>query len=135
MNGEEANPQAMLKIYVDLSNSERQAIWARTAAMLVANSFIINVIRIDPTKSETCVNLLFSLAGILICAAWTLMTWEGWNVFERYAQDAKALKIPSNPLASHLDPRSKDWIFLSIMSVICIFAFMYLVLFVRVLAQ
>lgn len=39
---------AALKLYVDLANSERQAIWARTAAMLVGNSFIINAINSEP---------------------------------------------------------------------------------------
>jgi hypothetical protein len=32
------DPQTILKIYVDLLNSERQAIWARNGAMLIGNS-------------------------------------------------------------------------------------------------
>src|SRR4051812_33523823 len=71
--------EATLKLYVDLINSERQAIWARNAAMLVGNSFIINAIKSELARSEPGLNLLFSLAGIAICGLWAIMTWAGWT--------------------------------------------------------
>jgi hypothetical protein len=62
----------VLKLYVDLVNSERQAIWARYAAMVVGNSLIFNAISsaVNPggRTSET-VKLPYNAAGILLCGA------------------------------------------------------------------
>ena len=38
---------AALKFYVDLANSEKQAIWARHATMVVGNSLLINAIETE----------------------------------------------------------------------------------------
>ena len=40
---------AVLQAYIDLSNSERETIWARHNALLVANSLIIGALAISPT--------------------------------------------------------------------------------------
>ena len=39
---------AVLQAYIDLINSEREAIWARHNALLVANSLIIGALAISP---------------------------------------------------------------------------------------
>ena len=40
---------AVLQAYIDLINSERETIWARHNALLVANSLIIGALAISPT--------------------------------------------------------------------------------------
>ena len=59
---------AVLKLYVELVNSERQAIWARYATMVVGNSLIFNAIKPGVRTSET-VNLPYNAGGNLLCAA------------------------------------------------------------------
>ena len=47
-----ANPSdeiAVFQTYIDLINSERETIWARHNALLVANSLIIGALAISPT--------------------------------------------------------------------------------------
>ena len=47
-----ANPSeeiAVFQAYIDLINSERETIWARHNALLVANSLIIGALAISPT--------------------------------------------------------------------------------------
>jgi len=39
----------LFQAYVDLINSERETIWARHNALLVANSLIVGAIAISPT--------------------------------------------------------------------------------------
>jgi hypothetical protein len=125
-----SDAMATLKMYVDLANSERQAIWARNAAMLVGNSFIINAIKSEPAKSEAGLNLFFSVAGIAICILWAIMTWEGWTWFYKSIVDARKLPIVPqlNPFASYgknFPDRHADTIFKCTMTVIVIFSAMY----------
>jgi len=56
---------AALKSYVDLANSEKQAIWARHATMVVGNSLLINAVR-DPQLSPV-LNVILSFAGLFLC--------------------------------------------------------------------
>jgi hypothetical protein len=44
---------ALFQAYVDLINSERETIWARHNALLVANSLIVGAIAISPTALWT----------------------------------------------------------------------------------
>ncbi|MGQ0446576.1 MAG: RipA family octameric membrane protein [Beijerinckiaceae bacterium] len=131
------DPMAVLKLYVDLANSERQAIWARYATMVVGNSLIFSAI-FSPIKpgvrtSET-VNLPYSAAGILLCAVgfllclvWVAMTWVGWSWYRTLITDFKKLKIPeSNPFEqSH--PRHPNIMFFCAMSVPFIFMLVYII--------
>ena len=43
----------LFQAYVDLINSERETIWARHNALLVANSLIVGAIAISPTALWT----------------------------------------------------------------------------------
>jgi hypothetical protein len=117
---------AALKLYVDLANSERQAIWARTAAMLVGNSFIINAINSEP---EDWLIPFFSVMGFILCIVWAIMTCNGWSWFYWSMRGGKNLPVPTqfNPFANltGLDVYRSDKIFLCTMAVIAIFAIMY----------
>lgn len=123
----EPDPRSTLKHYVDLTNSERQAIWARNASMLVANSFIISALRSDMAGNNS-LNIAFSGAGVVICALWAVMIWQGWGHLYFYMDRAKALPldaadIPFDPTAVG---RFNDTIFWCTVLLIGVFTVMYL---------
>ena len=63
---------AVLQAYIDLINSEREAIWARHNALLVANSLIIGALAISPAAlwQNKWAALGMISAGAIISAAW-----------------------------------------------------------------
>ncbi len=125
-----SDAMATLKLYIDLANSERAAIWSRNAAMLVGNSFIINAINSDAARASIALHLVFSFAGLIICVLWAIMTWNGWGWFYSYMRAANQLSLPleMNPFAKLANIlRRKDTIFVCTMLVIATFGMVYIV--------
>jgi hypothetical protein len=126
-----ADLMASLKLHMDLANSEKQAIWARHATMLVGNSLIVNAVRSDVAKIETATTLFLNGAGLALCIVWAIMTWNGWGWFYKSLLAGKNVPIdPSlNPFASmqNIAQRRTDSIFILAMLVVLIFASVYLV--------
>ena len=86
-----ANPSdeiAVFQAYIDLINSERETIWARHNALLVANSLIIGALAISPTAlwQDKWTPLAMIGAGLLISAAWLGITVQGWSAMKRHAE-------------------------------------------------
>jgi hypothetical protein len=128
------DPMAVLKLYVDLVNSERQAIWARYATMVVGNSLIFNAIKPGVRPSETvnlpsnATGILLCAAGILLCVVWAVMTRTGWNWYRKLITDAKKLIPESNPFVQLAQPdQHLDTMFFWAMSVPFIFMAMYII--------
>ncbi len=71
-----SNEIAVFQAYVDLINSERETIWARHNALLVANSLIVGALAISPTAlwANKWAALAMLGAGLLISIAWFLIT-------------------------------------------------------------
>ena len=71
----------MFQAYIDLINSERETIWARHNALLVANSLIVGALAISPTAlwQNEWAALAMIGAGLLISAAWLGITVQGWS--------------------------------------------------------
>src|SRR6185436_5834197 len=93
-----ANPSeeiAVFQAYVDLINSERETIWARHNALLVANSLIVGAIAISPTAlwSHRWAALGLLGAGFLITIIWLLITIHGWLVLQRHVELASAFAM------------------------------------------
>lgn len=78
---------AVFQAYIDLINSEREAIWARHNALLVANSLIIGALAISPTALWENKWAAFGMisAGAIISAAWLGITLQGWSAMKRHA--------------------------------------------------
>src|SRR4029078_979901 len=68
--------------YVDLINAERAAMWARHNTLLVANSLILSALAIAPTHKWADFTLL--AAGLLISAAWLVITRQGWAAVQMH---------------------------------------------------
>jgi hypothetical protein len=111
----------VLKLYVDLANSERQAIWTRQMTMLLGNSVIFSAIKLGKLDK------LANIAGLFLCLLWFVMTWYGWTYFYEPMNAAKQLPIASrlNPFATTPTKRHTDEIFLCAMLVVALFAVMY----------
>jgi hypothetical protein len=125
---------ATLKLHVDMANSEKQAIWARQASMVVGNSLLINAIEFE---KGSWTGSILSIAGLLLCVLWGIITSDGWKWSYKPILDAKKLPIPPelNPFSSFphkgKGDRHSDVIFKCTMAMIGLFGLIYLVLFLR----
>jgi hypothetical protein len=124
---------AVLQAYVDLINSERETIWARHNALLVANSLIIGALAISPTAlwQNEWAALGMIGAGLLISVAWLGITLEGWSAMKRHADRARVFtaahfKNLPNALDETLCDRAQTNIHHLIVVVIGVFMLMYL---------
>ena len=137
MSGEDSTSSpdeiAVLQAYVDLINSEREAIWARHNALLVANSLIIGALAISPTAlwENKWAALGMISAGAVISAAWLGITLEGWSAMKRHAELARKFaatyfKHLPNALDETLCDHAQTNIHHLILLVIGVFVLMYL---------
>jgi hypothetical protein len=85
-----ADKATLFQAYVDLVNSERETIWARHNALLVANSLIVGALAISPAAFWTSKWAPVAMlgAGLVISVAWFLITMYGWSVMRRHAEVA-----------------------------------------------
>jgi hypothetical protein len=102
-HGQEANcpryRRRLFQAYVDLINSERETIWARHNALLVANSLIVGALAISPAalwQNEWAAPSLLG-ADLLISAAWLLVPAHGWAVLHRHIEMANSFVIQNFP--------------------------------------
>ena len=124
---------AVFQAYVDLINSERETIWARHNALLVANSLIIGALAISPTAlwANKWAALAMIGAGLLISAAWLGITMQGWSAMKRHADlvatfaSARFKHLP-NALDGTLCDRAQTNIHHLVLLVIAVFMLMYL---------
>jgi hypothetical protein len=124
---------AVLQAYVDLINSERETIWARHNALLLANSLIVGALAISPTAlwQNKWAALAMIGAGLLISAAWLGITLEGWSAMKRHADVARTFasshfKHLPNALDETLCDRAQTNIHHLILLVVAVFMLMYL---------
>ena len=130
-----ANPSeeiAVFQAYVDLINSERETIWARHNALLVANSLIIGALAISPTAlwQNKWAALAMIGAGLLISVAWLGITVQGWSAMKRHADLARKFastyfKHLPNALDETLCDHAQTNIHHLILLVIGVFVLMY----------
>lgn len=124
---------AVFQTYVDLINSERETIWARHNALLVANSLIIGALAISPTAlwADEWAALGMIGAGLFISTAWLMITVLAWSAMRRHSEIAGAFasscfKHLPNPFAESVCNRAQTQIYHLILVVITVFILMYL---------
>jgi hypothetical protein len=132
---------AVFQAYTALINSERETLWERHNALLLANSLIIGALAISPSalRESKWVALAMIGAGLLISVAWVGITVEGWLAIRRHAELAGTFasacfnNLP-NPFAETICSQAYARIHHLILLVIGVFVLMYLGLgFVRLL--
>ncbi len=123
----------LFQAYVDLINSERETIWARHNALLVANSLIVGALALTPSAFGTSRWATPALigAGLLISSAWFLITLHGWSAMRRHTEIASAFtaehfKHLPNPFADVTYQRAGARIHLLALVVIGTFLVIYL---------
>jgi hypothetical protein len=81
---------AVFQAYTDLINSERETLWARHNALLLANSLIIGALAISPTAlwENKWAALAMLSAGLVISAAWIGIAVQGWRAMLRHVEVA-----------------------------------------------
>jgi hypothetical protein len=128
-----SNEIAVFQAYVDLINSERETIWARHNALLVANSLITGALAISPTAlwQNKWAALGMISAGLLISAAWLLITVLAWSAMRRHSDIAgtftsSCFKHLPNPFSESICNRAQTRIYHLILVVIAVFVLMYL---------
>jgi hypothetical protein len=130
---------AVFQAYTDLINSERETLWARHNALLLANSLIIGALAISPTElwENTWAALAMLSAGLLISAAWMGIAVQGWSSIRRHTDIAGTFASACferlcNPFAQTICNREQTRMHHLMLLVIAVFMLMYLGLgFVR----
>jgi hypothetical protein len=130
---------AVFQVYAGLINSQRETVWARHNALLLANSLIIGALAISPTElwQNKWGALAMLSAGLIISAAWVGIAVEGWSVLRRHADLASTFasdcfKHLPNPFAEIICIRAETRLHHLVLLVIAVFVLMYLGLgFVR----
>lgn len=71
---------SLFNAHVAIINSERQAIWQRYSAMIIANSIVLALASLAQLPSEQ--KVLFTLIlGLPLCSIWYFMTVSGYRLF------------------------------------------------------
>ena len=80
--------------YTSLINSERETLWARHNALLLANSLIIGALAISPAAlwESKWAALAMMSAGLLISAAWLGIAVQGWSAMRQHSEIAGNLR-------------------------------------------
>ena len=78
---------AVFQAYASLINSERETLWARHNALLLANSLIMGALAISPAAlwENKWAALAMLSAGLLISAVWASITVQAWSSIRRHA--------------------------------------------------
>ena len=114
----------LFNAHVALLNSERQTIWQRYSAMLIANSFILGFL--DRQRPAFA-----ALVGLLLCATWAMLTWSGFRLFFLEMAEMRRFVWPglapsANPITPSFAYREAgDWIYRMAWSVIALFGLAY----------
>jgi hypothetical protein len=124
---------AVFQAYVDLINSERETLWARHNALLLANSLIIGALAISPAAlwENQWAALAMLGAGLLVSAAWIGLTVLAWLALRRHAEVAgtfasSCFEHLPNPFAETICNRAQTQMHRLVLLVIGVFMLMYL---------
>ena len=124
---------AVFQAYVDLINSERETLWARHNALLLANSLIIGALAISPTAlwERKWAALAMLAAGLVISAAWAGLSVLAWGSIKRHAELAGSFAstcfshLP-NPFTEAISHRAQARMHQLVLLVIAVFILVYL---------
>ena len=124
---------AAFQAYTSLINSERETLWARHNALLLANSLIIGALAISPAAlwENKWAALAMLSAGLLISAAWLGIAVQGWSAMRQHSEIAgtfapDCFKHRPNPFAETICNRAQTRMHHLVLLVIAVFVFVYL---------
>src|SRR5262249_55867404 len=113
-----------------LIHTEIEAIWNRQMSMLIGNTVIIGAIKLGGNEASPELNKAMALAGLVLCVAWGIMNYQGWDFSHTLLADAqKAAKLAElkvNPYSNFPTTFGAEIIFYCAMSVVVVFFVLYL---------
>jgi hypothetical protein len=122
---------AIFQVYAGLINSERETLWARHNALLLANSLIIGALAISPAAlwQSRWGAIAMLTAGVVISGAWVRIAIEGWRILRRHVDLASTFasdcfKHLPNPFGQSI--RAETSLHHMVLLVIAVFVFMYI---------
>ena len=123
---------AVFQAYVDVINSERETLWARHNALLLANSLIIGALAISPTAlwENEGAALAMIAAGLVVTGTWAGLSILAWSRIKRHAGLAGTFAsacfshLP-NPFAETMASRTETLMHRLVLLLIAVFALMY----------
>ena len=124
---------AVFQAYTSLINSERETLWARHNALLLANSLIMGALAISPAAlwENKWAALAMLSAGLVISAAWAAITVQAWSSIRRHADLAGTFastcfnQLP-NPFAETVCNRAQIRMHRLVLLMIAVFILLYL---------
>jgi hypothetical protein len=123
---------AIFQAYTDLINSERETLWARHNALLLANSLIIGALAISPAAlwDNQWAALAMLSVGLLISVAWAGLAVLAWSAIRRHSDIAGKFVAASfahlpNPFAETICNRAQNRMHYLVLLVIALFMLMY----------
>ena len=124
---------AVFQVYASLINSERETLWARHNALLLANSLIMGALAISPAAlwENKWAALAMLSVGLLISAVWASITVQAWSSIRRHADLAETFastcfnQLP-NPFAETVCNRAQNRMHQLVLLMIAIFMLLYL---------
>ena len=126
-----ADEIATFEVYASLINSERETLWARHNALLLANSLIIGALAISPATlwQNKWGALAMLSAGLIVSAAWIGISMVGWSILLRHVDLASTFASDSfkhlpNPFGT--SRRAEARLHQLVLLVISVVVFMYL---------
>ena len=112
-NGEVHTDTASTQIFtaaVQIINSERQTVWQRYAAMVVAHTFLLNaIIGASPGKQ-----FLFAVCGLVLCVTWFFVTAVPWYYYDAMVKQAAKFRWAGLP--TNINPLSEGTVLPTILS-------------------
>lgn len=78
---------------VSIVNSERNAVWQRYSAMLIANSIVLGFLS-KQNADQATFTIPGAILGIILCFFWWLLTEDGWKFFNIYSKLAMRFTWP-----------------------------------------
>ena len=94
--GDQAEQSALVgyQTAITLWTYEGSQNWARFNVMLVANSIVMAVLGLTLTSGQSLLvaTLILSVVGMVVCAAWFLMTKRGFDTQKYYTRAAREIE-------------------------------------------
>ena len=124
---------AVFQAYTSLINSERETLWARHNALLLANSLIMGALAISPAAlwENKWAALAMLSAGLLISTVWVGIAVQAWSSIRCHADRAGTFastcfnQLP-NPFAETVCNRAQNRMHHLVLLMIAVFMFLYL---------
>jgi len=111
-----------------LIHTEIEAIWNRQMSMLIGNSVLIGAIKLGEKEGSSALNIAMALAGLVLCVAWGIMNYQGWDFSHTLLASAQeaAAQLRVNPYKTFPTTFGAEVIFYCAMSVVAVFSLLYL---------